>query len=364
LKRYSASALLLVFLLACQRAPAQSGSGTDAPAPAAAAQAAVAPVASDQQTGNAQGGPAAGAQAPAANPVPTVLPEVLARVNGEPIGRAEFEQAIKTLEAQAGGTVPPDRRDEIFRGVLDQLVTMHLLVQDSVAHKISVPEADVDARLGEIQQQFPSQAEFEKVLASRSLTTEQLRNEIRRELTLARLIEIEVAPQVRVQEGDIKAFYDQNPEQFQQAESVRASHILIGLAPGATDAQKGEARAKADSILAQVTAGGDFAALAREHSEDGSASQGGDLNFFTRGQMVPPFEAAAFALQPGQTSGVVETQFGLHIIRLTERRPAQTVPLAAVSQKIGEYLAQQQQGQKMAAYIDTLKARSKIEILI
>src|SRR4029077_12192443 len=102
----------------------------------------------------------------------------------------------------------------------------------------------------------------------------------------------------------------------------------------ADEAAKKKARADAEAVLKQVKGGGDFAALAKQYSQDpGSAANGGDLNFFPKGQMVPAFETAAFALKPGETSGLVETPFGFHIIKLAERRPARTVPLQEVSQK-------------------------------
>jgi peptidyl-prolyl cis-trans isomerase C len=285
-------------------------------------------------------------------------------VNGEPINRAEFEQALKTVEARAGRAVPAEQRAEVYRGVLDQLVTFHLLIQESRTRNVPVTDAEIEARLGEIKKQFPSEQEFQQALSGRSMTIAALKQEVRQELVLSRLVEAEVKPQINVQERDIKEFYDKNPERFQQPESVRASHILIRVEPGAPDDKKTEARAKAESLLKQVKAGGDFAALAKANSQDGSAAQGGDLSFFGRGQMVPPFEQAAFALQPGQVSNVVETDFGYHIIKVTERRPGRTVPLAEVAPKVGQYLASQQQQEKTSAFITALKAKSKIEILI
>jgi peptidyl-prolyl cis-trans isomerase C len=170
--------------------------------------------------------------------------------------------------------------------------------------------------------------------------------------------------QVNVQEGEIKDFYDKNPERFQQPEAVRASHILIRVEESANDEQKKAARAKADDLLKQLQTGADFAALAKQHSQDGTAPQGGDLNFFARGQMVPPFEQAAFALQPGQLSEVVETPFGYHIIKVTERRQPRTVPLTEAAPRIGQYLTMQQQQQKTDAFISALRAKSKVEILM
>jgi peptidyl-prolyl cis-trans isomerase C len=343
--------LVLTLVVGCQRAPAQTTNPAATPATAPA-------------QAPSTGAPASSIQAPAPKPFPATLPDVLARVNGEPIEKDEFERALKSVEARAGQAVPSDKRDEVCRGLLDELVSYHVLMQESKARKIEVSDTDVDARIAEVRKQFPSEDDFNKALASRSMSLDTLKQEARQEMTLSRLIESEVKKEIKVEETDIKDFYDKNPDRFQQPESVRASHILIRNESNATDTQKKEARAKAEEVLKEVKAGSDFAALAKQHSQDGSAPQGGDLNFFGRGQMVPPFEQAAFALKPGETSEVVETQFGFHIIKVTDRRPPRAVPLAEVAPRIGQFLTMQQQQQKTAEFINRLKARSKIEILI
>ncbi len=361
---------LLCAVSACQRAATPDAAASQ---PAAAATAAAAAPGTTSQSPLAvppagqpavPGLPGQAPGSPEVKPVPAQLPDVLARVNGEAIGKAEFERALKNLEARAGRAVPAERRDEILRGVLDQLVVFHVLMQETKARQIAVTEADLSARVGELQKQFPSEDEFKKALAARGMTLDDLKQETRQELALSRLVEAEVKPQIKVAEGDVKDFYDKNPDRFKQPEAVRASHILLRVEPSATAEQKQQARAKIDDLLEQVKAGGDFAALARQHSQDGSAPQGGDLNYFPRGQMVPPFEQAAFALQPGQVSDVVETQFGYHIIKVTDRRAPRTVPLAEAAPRIGQFLTMQQQQEKTQAFISQLKAKSRIEVLI
>jgi peptidyl-prolyl cis-trans isomerase C len=117
-------------------------------------------------------------------------------------------------------------------------------------------------------------------------------------------------------------------------------------------------------VLKQARAGADFAELAKKHSADGSAQQGGDLNFFTKGQMVPQFDQAAFAMKPGQISDIVTTQFGYHIIKVTDHRPASTVPFEQVSGRIKDFLTEQQKQQKADAFIQSLKQKAKIEVLV
>ena len=310
--------------------------------------------------------PAASAQPAAPKPVPAQLPEVMAKVNGDAIPRSEFERALAALQAQAGGPVPPDRRDAIYRQVLDQLVAFRLLAQESAARRVVIPETDIDGQFAQIRGQFPNEQAFVSALGERGMTPDKLREDIRRQMAAMKLVEVAVAPSVNVGDADIEAFYKQNPDRFQEPEAVHASHILIRVAEGADPAARQQARTEAQNVLASAKKkGADFSALAKQYSQDQqSAVNGGDLGFVARGQTVPAFEEAAFGLKPGQLSGVVESPFGFHVIKASERRAARTVPLAEVKERVGQFLKQQQIQEKTNAFVGQLKAKGKIEILI
>lgn len=313
--------------------------------------------------------PAASATQPApeppSQPVPAELPEVIARVNGEVIDKEEFQKAIRNVEQRAGAPVPADQRDRIFRGVLDQLIAYHLLTQETVARKIDVPEAEVEARMTAMQQQFPSADAFKQELVKQKLTVEELRDSARSDMRVAKMLEQEVNTKVAVQLQDVTDFYEKNPDKFRQGERVRASHILIRTPEKVDEKTKEAARAKAAAVLAQVKAGEDFAALAKQHSQDpGSAPNGGDLGYFVQGQMVGAFERAAFALQPGQVSDLVETPFGFHIIKVADKQAERTVSLEEVRPQIEQFLQNQQRQERTQAFIDALKAKGKIQILL
>lgn len=307
----------------------------------------------------------AGAGTEAIKPVPEKLPEVIARVNGESITRKEVEDYVKNLEGRAGGPIPADQRDRIYRGVIDQMVGYKLLLQEANARKVAVPAADVDARIAEVKKQFPSEDLFMQTLIDRKMSLDQMKADARKDLAVARLIETEIAPKVAVKPGQAEDFYEKNPDRFKEPEQVRASHILIGIQQDADAAARAQARAKAEGILKQVKAGKDFAALAREHSEDtGSAVTGGDLGFFPQGKMVGPFNDVAFSLKPGATSEVVETQFGFHIIKVEQKLPARTVPLDEVRSQVEQFLQHQNRETETEAFVKALKAKGKVEILI
>ncbi len=142
----------------------------------------------------------------------------------------------------------------------------------------------------------------------------------------------------------VKTYYDAHrDDRFTAPEEIRARHILIKVPPDADEQQRAEARKKAEDALAKVQKGGDFAKLAQQISEDaGSASKGGDLGLFSRGKMVPAFDAAAFALEPGAVSDVVESPFGFHIIKVEDKLPGGQKPLEAVRQEIVQTLSEEQ----------------------
>ena len=148
---------------------------------------------------------------------------------------------------------------------------------------------------------------------------------------IAKMMNAQVANTTEATDAEVKDFYDKNPDRFKRAESVRASHILLMVDPKADEATKQQTRTKIDGILKRAKGGEDFAALAKENSQDGSAAQGGDLGYFPKEKMVPAFADVAFALKTGEISDVVTTQFGVHIIKVTDRKPAGTVPLEEVS---------------------------------
>jgi peptidyl-prolyl cis-trans isomerase C len=298
-------------------------------------------------------------------PVPAQLPDVLARVNGEDVSKGEFDRAVAALEARNGGPVPAEQRDRILRDVLDQVVAYKLLIQESRARKIATADAEVDERMKEIQAQFPSEDAFKQMLTSRRTTLDQVRSDVRQDITVQKLIASEIAGKVGVKPEQLTDFYAKNPDQFKQPERVRASHILITVPKGADAAARTAARTKAADILQDVKAGKDFAALARQHSQDpGSAQNGGDLGFFQQGQMVGPFNDMAFRLAPGLTSDLVETEFGFHIIRVAEKQAARTVPLEEVRPQLEQYLERQNREQQTDAFVRGLRAKGRIEILI
>ena len=309
--------------------------------------------------------PAPAAEPAPVKPVPDQLPDVVARVNGQNITKADLEKAIRSIENREGAPVPTAQRDRVFRGVLDELIAYRLLIQESENRKVAVSEADINARISAIRKQFPSEDAFKSTLAQQKVTLEQVRTDTKQALSVERLVNAEIEPRIAVKAEDVAEFYQQNPQEFRVPEQVRASHILIRVPQGADATAKAAALARAQEVLKSARAGKDFAALAKEHSQDpGSAAAGGDLGVFPQGQMVQPFNDVAFKLAPGSISDVVETEFGYHIIKVVQKEPSRVRTLDETRPRIEQHLQNVNRQRETQVFVRNLRSKGKVEIFI
>jgi len=288
----------------------------------------------------------------------------VAVVNGTVINQPEFDNEMnRVLERlQRTGRFPNDlERSQIKKQVLENLIARELLYQESQKKGIKVDQKEIDEQLTALKGRFPSEVEFKNALGTMNLTEANLRFQFERDLAIRKLLDDQIGGKSVVSEKESRAYYDGNLESFKKPEQVRASHILIKVDPGADEAKKAEARTKIESVQAKLKKGEDFGALAKEYSEGPSGPKGGDLGFFGRGQMVKPFEEAAFSMKPGQVSGMVETRFGYHLIMVAERTPESTLSYEEVKDRLEQYLKQQKVQEAIAAYVETLQGKAKIE---
>ena len=297
-----------------------------------------------------------------------VTGEVVARVNGTEIKRKELDAAVRALTTQMarrGRQVSPSDTAQLQHDVLDQMVGRELLLQEGSKQ---VP-ADVDQKTREqidtVKKQFGGEERFRDTLGETGITPEEYAKRVRDNVIVQGAIQQVLDKEVKVAPEEIKSFYDKNPDQFRRPETVRASHILIRIPPGASDEVKKEKRAQIDAARTLVKSGEKFADVAKKASEDpGTASNGGDLGFFPRGAMVPEFETAAFSLKTNELSDVITTQFGYHLLLVTDHRPAQTVPFDEVKDKLGQFLKQQKGDDVVRDHVAGLRKAAKIEILL
>lgn len=291
----------------------------------------------------------------------------VAVVNGVTISKDTYDRELDFFVRRAapgGQQIPDVQMAQMKNEVLESLIDRELLFQESKKRGIQIKSDAVSDQLQKIQQRYPNKEEFKKLLSNMGLTESDVQAQIERGMAIQELIDKEVTEKITVSDEETKAFYDKNPKLFQQPEQIKASHILIKVQADAPADQKAEARKKIEDVQQKVKKGEDFATLAKTYSEGPSGPKGGDLGYFRRGQMVKPFEEAAFSLKPDETSEIVETQFGYHLIKVNDKKPAKKMTYAEVKDRLNEHLKKQKTDSEANAYIETLRKDAKIEKFI
>ncbi len=304
-----------------------------------------------------------------AGPAETAKEGVAVTVNGIDITESQIEERIKPQLEKMSAQLPPSfveqYKKQIRKQALEGMVVEQLLDGKIKESNIVVTEQDVTGHLEKIAaQQNLSLDDIKALIEARGQSFDEVKQRIRKGMGYQKFMESQWAGQINVSEDDAKKYYSENTAQFETPEQVKASHILIQ--PNTSDPNidpndaKAKAKVKAQQLLEQVKNGADFATLARENSNCPSAAKGGDLGFFGKGQMVPDFEKAAFELKVGQVSDIVETQFGYHIIKVTDHKDAHIDEFEQVKDNIVNTLTQKKQNEFAMHYVDSLKAGANI----
>ena len=248
--------------------------------------------------------------------------------------------------------------------VMPQLVGIEIAKTYAQEQGITVSDEEVDQELENIKKQVGEQARasgqnlenqeaFDQALKQNQISEQELRQDIRENLPVQQVQE-RIAGNAEPSREEIQTFYDDNKTQFSQPAQRCMRHILFNK----------DQKEKAEEVKTQLQDGGDFADLATENSQDpGSAEKGGDLGCLGEGETVPPFEEAAFAAEQGEIVGPVETEFGFHLIEVTEIREEQTQPLADVEAQITDQLAATQQEEEFTNWIEDQKKERNVKYL-
>ena len=292
---------------------------------------------------------------------------VAVTVNGVDINESRIEAQLKPQLAKVGGLSPRQMsatfveqyKNQLRQQILEGMIVEQLLDGKVKENNIIVTEEEVLLHLEKAAaQQNLSLSDIKEMMEARGQSFDEAKQRIKKGMAYQKLMEAQWAGKINVTEDDAKKYYSENAKQLEQ---VRASHILIKPRTADPNADPNEvkatAKAKAENLLKQIKDGADFAELAKTNSDCPSSKQGGDLNFFARGQMAPAFERAAFALKPGQVSDVVETQFGYHIIKVTDRK---NDTFEKAKDDVMKLLTQPKQAEFAEEYINSLKANAKI----
>ena len=339
-----------------------------------------------------------------------VMEDAVAMVNGKPIMLTEFQKEFGAASEAFTRRMPgvlsnPARVKELREKTLEQLIDHELLSQEGLKLKIKVRDRDIEAGIEEIKGRFstdeegkpmpPAQAEemFAKQLKQEGLNFNQFRERISKQVMVRKVLDQEVKEKLKdPTEKEVREYFtrvknfvvsgateppkglsDDEEGAFMQmaqtvkgmsSERVRLSRILVRFSPGATDKEKKRALSTAKDLKRRLAEGKEtFAELARAESEDAqTAARGGDMGgFLIRGMAPPEFEKAAFSLPVGEVSEPIETEVGYFLIRVQEKRAAESPDFDSFREDMGQFLKEFGYHQDMVKYLDGLKAKSVIE---
>jgi len=282
-------------------------------------------------------------------------------VNGDEVHAAEISLMMQNVRGYLNSQGQQVTEEQVFQMASQRIVEQKLLAQEARRLGLKPDQQRLAEMMKMTEQQVGGREKLVQTLASGGTEIAQLEKTFT-EMELGRVfIAQQIQPTVTVTEEDIQTFYNENPQFFENGEQVQARHILFKVEETADEATDTAARSKAEKARERALAGEDFAKLATELSEGPSGPRGGDLGYFEKNQMDPQFADVAFALKVGEISAVVKTQFGYHVIKVENRRPAGTVPLEEASPQIGEMLRSQKAADATGQLVQTLGQKADIQ---
>jgi parvulin-like peptidyl-prolyl isomerase len=291
---------------------------------------------------------------------------ILVTVDGKSLTRAMAMNMGREMAARQG--VPPQMLEQFMNQMgsqfeqqaIDQFINQTLIEQEAARRALPVTDEEIDAVIAKLSEGLPQGMTLEQALAAQNIQEADLRNNITTNERMRKLFEAETAGAAKASDEAIATFYNENTERFTEEETATANHILISCDTDADDDAHAKAKAEAEALKVKIADGADFAELAKDHSSCPSKEQGGSLGAFGRGRMVPEFEAAAFSQELGTVGDVVKTQFGYHLIQVTERTEGSTVALEEASAEIRTHLDRQAQEELFGTFLKGLREKAEI----
>jgi peptidyl-prolyl cis-trans isomerase C len=295
-----------------------------------------------------------------------IFPSIVARVNGKPIFGRDLERVVRQQLAPIGNpewkNLREDYRGQLVYQGINTLINQKLIYEKATASGVKATDAEVQAEFQRITKSFQSEAEMNVALANDLTDRASLQKDLARSMVVSKYLDETINKKITVTQEEMAKYYTGHASEFQHPDIVRASHILI-IPAGNTPEQDAMARQRAETLLARVKKGEDFAKLARENSMDDSASKGGDLGFATKDALGPEFGEAAFSLPIGGVT-MVKSQYGYHVIKVTDKQKEGLSTLDQIKDKLTDFLKNQKSQAEVTKLVNQLRDQAKIEYLI
>jgi len=299
-----------------------------------------------------------------------IYPGDAVRINGETISYQRF-QGFYVEHRNSKGVAVGARGDQLEllkklrNEAMDLIIEQVLVGQAAEKAGIEIPPEEVETAMTELRSVFDNENSYRMKLENEGFTEETFQTHIARMMKAKRYLDSIRMEAAEVSDADLERYYRDNERRLTLPEQIRVRHILITWKPLGKQDDRAYIREQMQPLLKRARAGEDFAALAREFSDDYATRQaGGDTGLFHRGEMAPSFEAAAFALEPGEISEPVETSFGVHIIKLEERREEELLALDDIRDQLQQHVKNEQAEDAVRQEIERLKGAADIRVVI
>lgn len=303
------------------------------------------------------------------------IPEVVAQVNGVDIQSKYIEFRMNQILKNVKRPLTIREKTSVVKDLIEKEIVRELVNQQGKKNNLEVGSGLIEKEMTALRKPYDSDEEFEKALGARNITIDDLKKSITVDINARKLLNQEIKGKITISDADVKKYYEENKHKFHRPESYRARHILAAIFPPemlrstpVTELQNKKeeltqkAEEKIDKIIKELKEGANFEELAKRISDDeASRENGGDLDVIYKGIFDPTFDEAVSKLNPGEISGKVETQFGFHVIKLTEKRPPEQAPFKELEEAIQKHLFMEEAKVLVASYVEDLKKEAKIK---
>lgn len=289
--------------------------------------------------------------------------KLAATVNGVELSEADLNQEINILlpmNQSFHGKLSDEKMKKINTDAMKNLIDSELKAQDADAKGIKIPSSILDEEYNKIVSRFKTKDDLVAAYQSAGFSEKSFKRVIERKLLAEKNRLAEVDGVVSISPEKVKNYYTANVAKYSKPEEFRASHILVKVDPSSNKEEKAALSARAEKLLIRIKAGENFEEVASNESDDPSRVKGGDLGYFHAGQTVAEFEEALVKLKVGETSGIVETLYGFHIIRLTEKRAPRLVPFDEIQEKLKNDLVDSEKKRLLENWMGRLYKNAKI----
>jgi parvulin-like peptidyl-prolyl isomerase len=291
-----------------------------------------------------------------------VVERILAVVNDEVVTEQDLEIVMAPVMAQYRtmftGSEYDAKAAEARKEFLSKVIDDKLILGEAKRKQVIVKEDEVDAMMADVRNKFPNREAFLGALGEQGMTEKKLWDRFRDQIMTQKLVSYEVKSKVSVSPGEVNEYYKANESEFKQGDQVKLQHILVR----SSTREEEEAKELAEGYVAEIKAGRPFEEIAKAKSEGSEASEGGDMGWVEKGQLMGEIDDKVFALQAGEMTGPIQSQLGFHIFKVIDRKQVSIKPLSDVRNQIQDTLFKKKLSERLDTWMKDLKKSAYISI--